>query len=125
MTRILGIDFGEKRIGLAVATEKVALPFGMVAHDDQLFLKLKRICREEEVEEAVIGLPLNLDGTEGEMVQKAKSFGERLEADLGLRVGFWDERLTTQEAGEKSKDKKLADSGAAAIMLQSYLDSQN
>lgn len=120
--RIIGVDFGEKKIGLAVATGRVALSFGVVANDQQLFPELKKICREEEIEAVVVGLPLNWDGTEGEMAQKVKSFSQDLERHLGLKVSFGDERLTTQEAKQRLKKKKVEDGGAAALMLQSYLD---
>lgn len=123
--RIMGVDFGQKKVGLAVATGKVALPLEMVANNKRLFSELRKISQEEEIKEVVVGLPLNLDGTEGEMARRVKTFGQSLEKELGIGVAFWDERLTTREARQKFRNQKVEDSGAAALTLQSYLDSQN
>lgn len=122
--RILGIDFGEKKMGLAIATGKTALPFGVINNPKGVIPRLQKICQEEEISQVVIGLPLNLDGTEGKMAKKVRRFGRELEKNLGLTICFWDERLTTEAAKERLIDKRLEDSSAAAIILQSYLDSK-
>jgi len=121
--RILGIDFGERKIGLAEACGKLALPFEIINNTKAGIQKLKKICQEEEIDKMVIGLPLNLDGTEGKMAKKVRRFGQELEKNLGLMIRFWDERLTTKEAKGEIRHKREDDT-AAAIMLQSYLDSK-
>jgi putative Holliday junction resolvase len=123
--RTFGIDFGEKRIGLAIATGKIALPFGVVFNNRQLLFKLKRLCQKEEIGEMVIGLPLTLDGREGRMAEKVKNFGKTIQEEIGVRVKFWDERLTTKEARQKFRTNKGEDARAAALVLQSYLDTLN
>lgn len=123
--RTFGIDFGEKKIGLAIATGKTALPFGVVLNDKQLLFNLKKLCQKEEIGEVVIGLPLTLDGREGSMAEEVRSFGRRLGKEIGVRLKFWDERLTTKEARRKFGTGKGEDSGAATLILQSYLDSSN
>lgn len=122
--RILGIDFGEKKIGFAISTGKTALPFGVINNTKGAIPRIKKICQEEEINQVVIGLPLKLDGTEGKMAKRVRRFGKRLWRKVGLKVCFWDERLTTQEAKHRLIDKKAEDSIAAAIVLQSYLDSE-
>lgn len=122
--RTLGIDFGGKKIGLAIATGKTALPFGVINNTKEVIPRLKKICQEEEISQVVIGLPLNLDGTEGEMAKRVRRFGRELEENIGRGVCFWDERLTTEAAKMELIDKKPEDSSAAAIILQSYLDTK-
>lgn len=122
--RILGIDFGEKKIGVAITADKIALPFEVINNTKGVIPKIKKLCQEEEVDEVVIGLPLNLDGTEGEMTKRVQCFGRELGKSLGLEIRFWDERLTSAAAKTKLIGKKPEDSSAAAIMLQSYLDSR-
>lgn len=88
--------------------------------------------RRQEAVRIVIGLPLRLDGSEGEGTRRARSLGGRLEAELGLPVAYWDERLTSRIAeaamleGDLSRKRRKAESDrlAAQLILQSYLDSE-
>ena len=136
--RIMGLDFGSKTVGVAISDE-----LGLTAQGKEIVRreresKLRQTCaRIEEliveygVERIVMGLPKNMDGSEGERVEKTKEFQEMLERRTGLEVILWDERLTTlaadrymSEAGIRgAKRKELVDEIAAVFILQGYLDS--
>ncbi|MBI4353409.1 MAG: Holliday junction resolvase RuvX [Candidatus Omnitrophica bacterium] len=134
--RILGIDFGEKRIGLALSD-----PLGFTAqgietipHEGIGFLleRLLRISKEHGVGEAVIGLPVNMNGSVGPKAKEVLEFASQLEKTLGVPVSTWDERLTSrqverlmdEEGFSSAKKRKRTDRLAAVLILQSYLDSQ-
>ena len=137
-SRILGVDPGARRIGLALddeASGKLALPHGVVERgvDDRAAAqKVKDVLGELEVTVAVVGLPLRLDGTEGTAARRARQFGVALEEALGIPVEYWDERLTTvaaertlREMGVRGqKQRGVVDETAAAILLQGYLDAR-
>lgn len=136
--RTLGIDFGEARIGLALsdASGTIAMPLETLETKDkgeQIRGVAQRIT-EREVERIVVGLPLEMDGTAGPMVEIVEKFSAKLTATVGLEVVFWDERLTSVAAerviretgvrkGKKKKKKGLLDPIAACLLLQAYLDS--
>ena len=133
-TRILGIDFGTVRIGLAVSDpdRKFAFPFD--THEragseaDARFFR--ELVESEEIALLVVGLPLHLDGREGVKAAEARAFGVWLARVVELPVVFWDERFTTVEAEAAlwnaglthKKRKEKRDRVAAQILLQSYLD---
>ncbi len=124
--KLLGIDFGLKKVGFALSEGKLAEPFLVIKYlrEDQLIRKIRKIVEEEKIERVVIGV------SEGEMAQKAREFGEKLKEFVD--VHFQDETLTTQDAisfsikagVKKEKRKKFEDAFAASIMLQSYVDMQ-
>ncbi len=132
--RILCLDPGRKRVGLALsdATELIATPLGVIqVHSRrQLLEEVARIVQREEVGKLVLGLPLHLNGSEGQEAERARVLASELSELLHLPIDMMDERLTSFEA-----DRMLADSGmkpqkrkahldatAAAIILQTYLD---
>lgn len=131
--RILGLDPGERRIGVAVsdATGTIASPVDFIdrlaAHHEQ---KLIDLCTEWEITEIVVGLPVSLDGTEGPAAKMSREFGESVEGFTGLPVAFHDERFTTVtaehallEGGLKRRSRiNKRDQVAAAVMLQGFLD---
>lgn len=134
--RILGIDFGDRSIGLAVsdALLMTAQPIGRYRRkskeeDRQYFQDL---VSQYEIGEIVVGLPLRMDGSEGTRVETTKKFARWLEATLQLPVIFWDERLTTQQAlkilrghkGGYRKTKNLKDQVSASLILSSYLENK-
>lgn len=135
--RALGIDPGSKRIGLAVSDRSgtVASPLTVLQrsrsrrHDDA---EIARIVREEEVEVVVVGLPLNMDGSEGAAAKAAIAEARRLATVVGVPVELHDERRTTVSADRSMLDaglnaverRRRVDKVAAAIMLQSWLDSR-
>lgn len=132
MSRILGIDLGAVRVGLAVSDKSrtLASAYGFIqfrGHKD-LLEKLSQIAEKEDVGEFVVGLPLNMDGSKGIQAGKAERIAELLRNETGLPVNFIDERLTTVEAarqihasGRKVKKGRI-DEVAATIILQAYLD---
>jgi putative holliday junction resolvase len=133
MARLLGIDPGSKRCGIAVTDrdESMAFPRSAIATNDQLVDGLRSLVEEESIELVVIGRPVALSGNETASTKEADALFERLVAGLApIPVVQWDERLTTHEAqrslsqaGLKAKDHRAhVDSAAAVIMLQSYMD---
>lgn len=138
--RIMGLDFGDKTVGVALSDPLFlnARPKEIIFRERptklrQTLARIEAIIEEEEVSEIVLGLPLNLDGTEGERVEKTREFAGMLERRTGMPITFHDERLTTVEADEymlkngiKPEDrKKHVDMIAAMIILQDYLDKKN
>ena len=135
--RILGLDFGSKTVGVAVSDGLILTAQGVETIERKDENKLRKTCArieeliaEYEVTEIVLGLPKNMDNTEGERVEKTKAFGEMLERRTGLPVHYWDERLTTvaaeqilMESGVRRENRKaVIDKVAAGLILQGYLD---
>ena len=131
--RFLGIDFGERRIGIAMSdpTGVIASPFKTVerAHIEE---ELPDIVRQYGIRTIVIGNPLRTDGTKGKRAQEVEAFALWIEQKLKARVILWDERFSTQAAEraihdmgkQPSRDKGRVDRIAAALVLQSFLDAQ-
>ena len=134
MPRILGIDYGERRIGLAISD-----PLGIIAQTlptldtkkvKDVFGEIKKIVEEKDVEKIVLGFPRNMDGTIGERGEKVKEFANKLKEKIGKEIDFWDERLTSVESlkllrEEKRKikrEKKIVDQISAVLILQGYLN---
>jgi putative Holliday junction resolvase len=134
--RVLGIDPGARRIGLALSDPEgqFASPLpAVVAHGaDEIVRKLAAEVARCQAVRVVMGLPLRLDGSEGESARLARRLAERLQAETGLPVVLWDERLTSRAAQRtlnetgtrRSRRKQAVDSIAAALLLQSYLDAE-
>ena len=133
--RRLGIDHGERRVGIAVSdeTSTIAHPRDTWDRKDaaRFLMRIAEFVREQEIGEIVVGLPLRLDGSEGASARRARRFAEKLEAAAGVKVVLWDERMSSM-AAERSlrsagvsakKQRGLVDRVAAALLLQSYLDS--
>ena len=131
--RILGIDYGKKRIGLALSDplEIIAggLPTVTVASDEEAFAAVAKVVEERAVEEIVIGLPRNMDGSLGPQAEKTSAFADRVRT-IGKPVHLVDERLTTERAHRtmldhgfsRDKRKKHVDRMAAQFILQLWLD---
>jgi putative Holliday junction resolvase len=136
MERVLGLDFGEKRIGVAISD-----PMGWTAQgieriertdNDSWMERLHHIVREYEVTSIVVGLPRNMDGTIGERGRLCQDVAKQLEGRFGLPVYLWDERLSTAAVERtliaadlsRKKRKKVVDQLAASWILQGYLDAQ-
>lgn len=130
--RFLGVDLGDKRIGLAIsdAEEQLAGPLKVIFRTAGVIEEILKIIISEGVEMVVIGLPLNMDGSTGEEGKKAQRFAQELKERAGISVELWDERLSTfeaerilREAGKKgAKLKEALDKTAAAVILQDFLD---
>jgi putative holliday junction resolvase len=134
MVRLLGVDPGTKRCGIAVTNRdaSMAFPRPAVATDDHLVAALRLLADDEAVELVVIGRPVALSGNETASTKQADALYARLKDELApLPVVQWDERLTTYEAqrslsaaGMKTKEHRThVDSAAAVIMLQNYAES--
>jgi putative Holliday junction resolvase len=151
-TAILAIDYGTVRIGLAIADIETGLPRPLTTIDrvnrNEDMRRLREVTRDHAVKEIVVGLPLRLDGTRGEMAEEATRFGERVRKQLGLPVEMVDERLTSWEAErlleeqagkvfrddttpahvhsnakkKKQAERATVDAMAAAVILKEYLE---
>ena len=136
MSRLLGLDVGEKRIGVAVCDETQTLARPLLtlnrASKKEDFAKLAALCREHAIEKVVVGLPKTLRGEEGPQAQRVRRYAIELQAALNLPIEFWDERYSSVDAQErlasssrKPRAKGEIDAAAAAIILQEYLDAMN
>jgi putative Holliday junction resolvase len=136
--RVLGIDAGERRIGLALSDElrMLARPLRVLHRDHGLAPALddiQAIATAERVTQVVVGWPINADGSLGRQARRAAEFARTVERVVGLPVQLWDERLSTQEARARLRaqggrarvrSRGEVDAVAAAVMLQDYLDAQ-
>lgn len=137
--RVLGIDFGRRRIGLALSdpTATIATPLETVrrrAGKRPPLRRLEALAREHEVEHLVVGLPLGLDGEENEWCAEVRRAGDRLAERLEVPVDYVDERLTSVRAEravrslglpkEEREKKERIDAAAAVLILQSWLDAR-
>jgi len=137
MTRIVGLDYGQKRIGVALSdpTRTIASPHATLHRrvgKRPPWPELKQIVEENEVTEAVIGLPLDLEGMEGDWAAEVREFGAEVERRLGLPVHWIDERLTSVLAEQavrgsglrrsQREQKERVDSAAAALILSYHLN---
>jgi putative holliday junction resolvase len=135
MKRIMGIDYGSVRLGIALSDElqMLAHPAETVAMGQpaRALDRIAALAREKEVERIIVGLPRQLNGALGESAGKAQQFAEKLRAIVGCEVETWDERFSTvaaqrslREAGKTTRQTRgYVDQVAAQIFLQSYLDS--
>ncbi len=131
--RIIALDVGKKRIGIAVSdpTGTVALPFETIERDESAASRLAKVIGSFGAEKLVIGLPLNMDGTEGERARDVRSFAGIVRQLVDVPIVFVDERLTTVQAEsltskgvrDRRARKRASDRVAAAIILRAYLDS--
>jgi len=134
-TRIMAIDYGDQRIGLAVSD-----PLGILAGEawtmdewamERAAARIAEEAKKRDVSRFVLGLPKNMDGTEGPRAEKSREFKVLLENQSGLEVVLWDERRSSIEAhailhagGKKEKDhRKTVDAVAASLILEGYLGS--
>jgi putative Holliday junction resolvase len=131
VTRVLGIDFGTRRIGLAISDELglTARPLDVVS-PGEFVETMRRIAEEYELDRVIVGLPTGLSGNEGVSAEAARKLGVDVAEQFGLSVEYVDERFTSRiaesallESGMRRRARKeLVDKVAAAIILQTYLD---
>jgi len=133
LTRVLGIDPGERRIGVALSDT-----IGMIAQPHAVLDRrnvdavavIKHLCTEHDVETVVVGLPRSLSGEEGPAAMKARELGAAIKAATGCNIEYCDERFTTVQAESalleggmrRRKRRETVDKVAAAVMLQGFLD---
>ena len=130
MYRVMGLDIGTKRIGVALSDYLLvlAIPYGCVmrSSDSTAVEEILKIAKANNVQKIVIGLPINMDGTHGFQADNCKEFAEKLK---GYEIIFEDERLTSEQAEENlrnkkinfKQDKKQVDIESACIILEQYL----
>jgi len=136
VARVLAVDYGEKRIGLAVSDELgiTASPLMTLTRrsDDETVRQIAQLASKLRVAQIVVGLPRRTDAQEGEMERKVKAFAEKLRQKVSVPVVLFDERFTTRIAEQvlleadlsRRKRKQVRDRLAAVILLQSFLEAQ-
>ena len=136
-SRLIGIDPGGKRIGIAISDENkiVATPYTTLTRENyaDLLAKIKKIIDDNQIEGIVVGNPVNMDGTEGPSSQSAKDLAKNLSKDITENITLWDERLSSQGAFKlsselainTSKKVKKLDENSAQFILQGLLDFYN
>lgn len=130
--RILGIDYGQKRIGLAMSDplKITSQPMPFLPNDKNMWANLKKFIEENQITEIVIGLPITMKGTASEMTDEAEKFSQKLQSQVSAKVVLQDERLSTMESEKfliaanvsREKRKTVRDSMAACLILQDYLE---
>ena len=133
MAKVLGIDYGDARIGLAVAETIIGIahPHAVIESNEKAVQEIADLVGKENIETIVIGLPLSLSGEEGTQASEVRRFAEDLAKITKVYIKFQDERLSSRQAEnilismDKSRDERKAGADAyqAAIILQTYLDS--
>ncbi len=136
MKRIMGIDYGDARTGVAMSDLLCSIVGSTVVvpsrNRDKAIADIVRLAKEQEVGKIVVGLPRNMDGTEGPRAQLCREFANLLGDATGLEIVMWDERRTTVEAHNilsqhnyhGQKRKNTVDAVAASLILEGYLNSQ-
>ena len=130
--RVLGVDWGEARIGLAVSDETgtIASPYKVIPNDGDAAKAVVNAAAVTGAEEIVVGYPLTLTGAEGPAAERVQNFARDVQSRVSVPIKLVDERFTTKAAEEKlraagassERIKKTADAAAAALILQTYLD---
>ena len=135
--RILGLDYGEKRIGVAISDPLriTAQPVKTIQYQSEniLWSEVDRLFQEFHIELVVLGLPLHMNGSSGLGVRKVKIFAQKINDLYKVKINYWDERLTSsaakktiQEMGKQpSRNKDKVDMLAAVLILQDFMDSQS
>lgn len=133
---ILSVDYGDVRTGIAICDrmEMLASPVTVInqSYEPKVIAQIDGLAKKHGAEKIVVGLPKNMDGSEGERAQKCKAFAEKLQEETGIETVMWDERLTTVSAhralnvtnvtGKKRKD--IVDAVSAVMILEDYLASK-
>ncbi|MFC1551807.1 Holliday junction resolvase RuvX [Candidatus Latescibacterota bacterium] len=131
--RILAVDYGERRTGVAVSDELGITAQGLdtieIADESEILSRVARLAEDTNADKVVIGLPLNMDGSESEKSEKVRLFGAQLGEITKKPVAFWDERMTSMQAKrvmqeleiKTYKNKPLVDKISATLILQEYL----
>lgn len=132
LLRLIGIDYGEVRIGIALSDPLriIAQPYQVIKNDDNKFSEICKIIKEEKAGKIILGLPVNLAGEDTKKTLEIREFAEQLKDHVEIPIIFWDERLTSVEANEKLKQmgysikesRKVIDKVAASIILKSYME---
>ncbi len=129
--KLMGIDYGDARIGVAMSDPLciMAQGWGTVKQSDTACQEIAQLAKDSGVERIVVGLPKNMDNTEGASAEKARSFAAQLHELSGIEIAFWDERLTTVAAHgflseldvRGKKRKAIVDTVSATLILEGYM----
>jgi putative Holliday junction resolvase len=124
--KYLGIDYGAKRVGLAVSDEngKMAFPLDVLSNDKRMMERIKQVCKTERIESIVIGESKDFGGKDNIIMKDAKIFGAGLKKIVKLPIHWEHEFYTSAEAERLQGKHGMLDASAAAIILKSYLDKQ-
>jgi len=134
MGKILGIDYGRKRTGVALSDTEKKYAFmqeTISGQKEELFNRIKSYCDNEEIEKIIIGLPITMGGEESDACHEIRAFAKKLKSSLNIKIEFEDERLTSKMTASLFKEKQVklskqkTDQAAARIILQDYLDKIN
>ena len=137
MKKIMGVDYGDARTGIAISDLLCSIVGSTtVIHsrkDEKTIAEIRKLVQENSIGEIVVGLPKNMDGSEGPRAEVCRSFAEQLKEATGLPVAMWDERRTTVEAHNilsehnyhGKKRKNTVDAVAASLILEGYLNFRN
>ncbi len=133
MYRIMAIDYGEKRIGIALSDpmRMFAKPFTVIPNSENYLQEIAKIVDEENVQKIILGLPLNLKGEDSQKTKEVRAEFKKFEKYFSIPIILWDERFTTVEANNILKKqkysvkdaRKVVDKLAASLILKSYLES--
>lgn len=126
MSKYLGIDFGTKKVGIAVSDGegRLAFPHSVIPNNEKLLEEVEKIVGAENIEELVIGESKNFKGEDNPVMESVQDFVAQWSLVTGMPVHFEREFLTTKQAKMHTEDK-MADASAAALILQTYLDKKN
>jgi putative holliday junction resolvase len=126
MARVLGIDYGDKKVGVALTDEnaRIAFPKGVLPNDRMLVTEIKNMISANDVAEIVIGESRNKDGGENEIMKKARRFGDELARDTSVTIHFEPEYYSSQEVRAHT-GTFLVDAEAAAVILNSFLSKRH
>ncbi len=127
--RILGLDIGDKRIGVAISDELeiISTPLEVISNDKKVKEKLQKLINEYKIKKIVVGIPYTLKGEVGIQAKKVINFVEDIVMSAGIEVDYIDERYTTKiplKLLEKNSKSKIIDKFSASIILKDYLDSR-
>ncbi|OGY41848.1 MAG: hypothetical protein A2Y67_03270 [Candidatus Buchananbacteria bacterium RBG_13_39_9] len=127
LQKLLGIDYGEKKVGLAIADSetRIASPYKILANDKDLLAKIKDVCIKEEIGKIIVGVPLTLKSASSRQTNIVLKFIDKLKKATYIEITEQDERLSSAYAKSLMKEMKIKhmdDDVAAMIILQSYLD---
>ena len=137
MPRVLGLDYGEKRLGFALSDpgEMLATPLTVITcgNEQEALSETARVCKETGAGRLVVGMPINMNGTRGPAAQKVEQFIQKLSGILAIPIETWDERLSTKSATDvlieagtsRRRRREVVDKLAAQIFLQNYLDARS
>ena len=125
--KYLGLDYGDKRIGVAISDEegKIAFPRTTLENSPSVYSEIKRMCDEEKVEKIILGLPVSFSGGFSAQAKAVQRFGDALRAAVQVPIAYENEIFSTKIAKDSGVAREKTDQSAAAVILQGWLDKMN